>query len=146
MTDVQLFQGPDGGDVEVTNGVLTLDETPFTAVYLSLFGGNVEDDGTTAKRPKEWWANAAERVAERRYRSQTQAMLIGLPAIPANAKRVEEAISADLAWMLADIAKSIAPTVTIPARNTAKLHIEITGKDDVVRMFDFTRPWSGSKA
>lgn len=139
--DVMLFQGPDGGDVEVTNGVLTLDETPFTAVYLSLFGGNVEDDGTTGKTPKQWWANVAETVPERRYRGQTQALLIGLPAITANAKRIEEAISADLAWMVGGLAKSVASTVTIPARNTARMVITVIGQDGVKQVYDFTKPW-----
>jgi phage gp46-like protein len=141
MTDIQLFQGPDGGDVEVTNGVLTLDGSPSTAVYLSLFGGNVEDDGTTSKEAEQWWANRIEAEPTRRYRSQTQALLVGLPAIPANTKRIEEANLADLAWLTENLAKSVTSSVTIPARNTARIVITVIGHDGVKQVYDFTKPW-----
>lgn len=146
MSDVMLFQGPDGGDVNVTAGVLALDDTPFTAVYLSLFGGNVEDNGTTSTESKQWWANVAEEVADRRYRSQTQAALIGLPAIPANTVRLEQAAASDLEWMQTEgVASEVAISVTMPARNTARVFIKITGADGSVYPFEFTKPWGQAR-
>ena len=43
--DVLLFQTIDDGNVEVINGIITMSGGLDTAAYLSLFGGNEEDDG-----------------------------------------------------------------------------------------------------
>ena len=57
MTDLLLYASLDGGEIEVTNGVLTTDEGPFQAMYLSLFGGNFEDSGDTSTDSEQWWGN-----------------------------------------------------------------------------------------
>ncbi len=136
-----LFQTPDGGEVQVTNGVVALDDSPFTAVYISLFGGNIDDSGDTSTDSEQWWGNYSESDPVLHLRSRTQAILIGLPAIPANLVRVEEAVSSDLEWMKADIAESIDVAASLPARNTVRIQILITGRDGVEQNFDFTRPW-----
>jgi phage gp46-like protein len=141
MSDVQLFQSQNGGEINVTNGVVTLDETPFTAVYLSLFGGNIDDNGTTATRSKQYWANFDESDITRHMRSRTQAALIGLPAITANVQRVEEAALQDLDWLKRDLADDIKVTGSIPARNTVRLLVQITGRNGTKYPFDFTKPW-----
>lgn len=126
----------------VENGIAALDESPRTSAYLSLFGGNLEDNGTDATKAKSWWANFAETDPDRHIRSRTQAILIGLPAISSNLTRVEEAAEADLAWFeTAGIASSISVTATLPKRNTVRLLIQITGSQGSQWTFDFSAPW-----
>lgn len=141
MSDVLLTQSLDGGEITVTGGIVTLDDSPSTAVYISLFGGNIDDSGDTSTNSEQWWGNYSESDPVLHLRSRTQAILIGLPAIPANLVRVEEAVSSDLEWMKADIAESIDVSASLPARNTVRIQIAIQSRDGVEQNFDFTKPW-----
>jgi phage gp46-like protein len=132
MTDVRLYQAENGGEIDIVNGQTAMDDTIETAVYLSLFGGNNDDGGGDADKPKEWWGNKIERVQERKMRSELQSVLHGLPLVPANLRIIEDAASADLAWMTETaLATFVSATATMPgARNTVKLAIkaEIQGQ------------------
>lgn len=144
MTDLLLYASLDGGEIEVTNGVLTTDEGPFQAMYLSLFGGNFEDSGDTSTDSEQWWGNYSESDETLHLRSRTQALLIGLPAIPANLVRVEEAVLADLDWMNSELAESLEVTASLPARNTIRIVVLVQGKDGQTFTFDVSRPWGPS--
>lgn len=115
MTDVLLRQTNDGGDITIQAGLLAMSEGLETAAYLSLFGGN-EDDPGGADTSQQWWGNVLDTEPERAYRSETQALLAGLPAIPANLLRVEQAAERDLKWMVdTGNAQSVTAEATIPA-------------------------------
>ena len=85
--DVSLRQTDDGGEITVVNGVVEMSGGLETAVYLSLFGGNEDDDGR-ADNPQTWWGNLAENEPERQYRSETQHLLQALPATTGTLIRV----------------------------------------------------------
>lgn len=142
MSDVLLTQGLDGGEITVTNGVVELDDSPFTAIYISLFGGNLDDSGDTDGDPLQYWGNYSETDPVRQLRSKTQYLLIGLPAIPANLIRIEEAVASDLEWLKSDIADSIAISATLPARSTVRISVGILGRSGQEFHFEFRRPWS----
>lgn len=115
MTDVLLRQTNDGGDVTIRGGLLLMSEGLETAAYLSLFGGN-EDDPADADSAQQWWGNLLDVEPERAYRSETQFLVQGLPAIPFNLRRIEQAAARDLQWMLdTGAAQSITVEATIPA-------------------------------
>jgi hypothetical protein len=94
--DVLLFQAADGGniiiennqDVQLTGGF----ETDF---YLSLFGGNQEDDGSINNK-NNWWGNLMEDDPAFQFRSRTQNLLISLPLVSGNLRKIEDAIKNDL--------------------------------------------------
>jgi phage gp46-like protein len=141
MTDVLLRQTDDGGEISYVNGAAIMSDGLESAVYLSLFGGNIDDGGLTEDDARSWWGNAIEPLEERRYRSQTQGVLRSMPAIPANLQRVDDAVGADLAWMLdTKLATFVGSASTMPAINTVKISIrvEIDGK---IFPFEFTEPW-----
>jgi len=54
--DVKLFQTTDDGDIYVVNGIVEMSGGLETSAYLSLFGGNEDDDGSDGS-PFSWWAN-----------------------------------------------------------------------------------------
>lgn len=141
MTDVLIYQGPDGGEVQFENNLIGMDNTPFTAIYLSLFGGNIDDNGTTATAKKQWWGNVDESDLTRHMRSRTQALLIGLPAISSNLQRIEEAAAQDLDWFKQDLANEVNVNASIPARNTVRIVVNITGRNGTPWSFDFTQKW-----
>ena len=129
MTDVLLRQTNDGGDVTILGGLLAMSEGLETAAYLSLFGGN-EDDPGQADTSKQWWGNLLDTEPERAYRSETQALLNGLPAIPVNLLRVEQAAGRDLKWLVdTGNAQSVTATATIPTVGKMRLGVVIITTD-----------------
>lgn len=89
---VQLEHTEDGGRlVEGTNDL-------FSAVYLSLFGGNVADSGRQGDT-KTWWANQFLDPIKHR-RSRTQYILLHSPAFtPKVIQAVKQAVSDDCSWI-----------------------------------------------
>lgn len=138
--DVNLFQTNDGGEITVTDGVVDMVGGLGVAAYLSLFGGNETDDGR-AENPDNWWANIDETEPSRKYRSETQNLLRGLPASSNNLKRVEDAARRDLAWFLTEnIASSITVSASIPELNRVKIVVDIEAVGMESR-FEYTENW-----
>lgn len=138
--DVKLFQTPDGGNIIVESGIVTMSGGLETSAYLSLFGGNEDDDGR-ADNSASWWANLDETNPDRQYRSETQNLLQALAATSGNLRRVEDAATRDLAWFItAGIASSVNVVASIPGINRLKLtvNIEAIGEES---SFVFVENW-----
>lgn len=126
MTDVLLRGADDGGDIQFINGVPTLGDGLESAAFLSLFGGNELDNGYADGEKYQWWANFEERVATRRLRSKTQALLRAIPATPFNLSKIEDAAKADLAWMEAELSAKIEVAASIPALDRILVEVSIS--------------------
>ncbi|MCK5613152.1 hypothetical protein KAR91_65365 [Candidatus Pacearchaeota archaeon] len=93
---VLLFQTADGGniiiednnDVQQTGGFIT-------EFFHSLFGGNAEDNGS-ANNKNTWWANLMEDDPAFQFVSRTQNLLISLPLVSGNLRKIEDAVKIDL--------------------------------------------------
>lgn len=141
--DVKLFQTTDGGEITVTGGVTQLTGGLDTAVYLSLFGGNFDDDGSEGNRA-QWWGNFGETEDARKYRSKTQYLLRSIPATSGNLRRVEEAVLADLAWMLEiKAATEIKATISIPGVNRVKMIVDVRADSGAVQL-EYIENWQVS--
>ncbi len=126
MSDILLFQTLDDGEIEVIGGIVTQDGGLPTSVYLSLFGGNENDDGVTDKR--NWWGNADEVEPSREYRSETQNLLKTLPAVSSNLIRLAEAARRDLQWMIDEsVATEIEAIASLVNKDKVDLFIQIDG-------------------
>lgn len=126
--DVLLFQTDNDGDI-LSDFVLT--SGMETAVYLSLFGGNEDDNGTSDNRAA-WWANADMDDGDERQISRLQNLLSGIPASSANLKRLNDAALADLAWL-----EGVSVYSSIPALN--RVNIVINVHDET---FEFKEEWA----
>lgn len=94
--DVLLFQTGDGGNITIENNSdVTLTGGFETDFYHSLFGGNEDDDGTAAST-KSWWGNLLETDPAFHFRSRTQFLLISLPLVSGNLRKIEDAVKIDL--------------------------------------------------
>lgn len=141
--DVKLFQTDDNGDISVIDGVVEMSGGLETAAYLSLFGGNDDDDGRDGN-PLEWWGNIGENIQARQYRSETQNLIQGLPATTGNLQRIEDAAKRDLDWFLSvGVASSVAVGVIIPGLNRIKITIEIEANGEE-SSFSFTENWKAA--
>ena len=134
MTDVLLRQTDDGGEITVENGLVLMSEGLETGAYLSLFGGNEDDAGDDASSRLQWWGNLDATEDSERYRSETQALLArGLPAVPSNLRRFEQAAGRDLAWLVeTGTARSVTVSASIPALNRVHFDVTIVTRTGVV--------------
>ena len=128
--DVLLFQTENDGDI-IDNFYLT--QGLETAIYLSLFGGNMDDDGSRNNK-KSWWANAYTDTEEEKQVSRFQNLLESLPATSSNLKRLNDAILADLNWL-----SGVEVIASIPKINRVNFSITVDNKT-----FEITEEWATS--
>lgn len=134
--DVLLYQTNDGGDISITGGLVEMSGGLQTAAYLSLFGGNEDDDGL-ADNVKTWWGNVTETENSHKYISETQHLLESLPITSGNLLRVEDAAKRDLAWFIDEgVATSVSVTASILGLNMIQLDINIDQEN-----FKFVENW-----
>ncbi len=143
VSDVLLFHTADGGEIEFINGQPTMSDGLATAAYLSLFGGNEQDSGLQGDDRRQWWGNFGETDPARVYRSRTQNILRAIPAIPANLRRVEDAASADLAWLLDEVASAVDVAASMPTLNRVVIDIGVT-VGSLVYELSFASKWSAA--
>lgn len=143
--DVLLQQTADGGEITVDGGVVELTGSFQTAAYLSLFGGNLEDDGSEGSR-LTWWGNLGETNPARRQVSRLQHLTRAIPLLPIHLPRIQDAALADLQWFLDEsIASTVNVTASIPAINRLRLVVEIFAEGRQER-FEFVENWLASPA
>lgn len=124
MKDVYLFDTPDGGEIEISDFQIQMRDTADSAAYISLFGGNVEDDGSRGNS-NSWWGNLD--TADK-YVSRTQYLLLNKVPTPQNMKLIREAAINDLAWMIdSGVADTVDATVTMPTLKRLQLEVFING-------------------
>jgi len=137
--DVLLYQANDGGDITVEAGLVAMSGGLETAAYLSLFGGNEQDDGRKSN-VLQWWGNVGE-APERQYRSETQYLLRSIPSIPANLRRLEEAATRDLSWFISTkVATSLDVQASMPGLNKVRLIVSIE-TDGAAAVVEFIENW-----
>lgn len=141
--DVLLFQTDDDGEITVENGLVEMSGGLETAAYISMFGGNEDDDGRGAN-PLTWWGNLDEVDPVRQYRSETQNLLQVLPPRTGNLGRVEDAANRDLAWFVEQrVASSVTVSASIPGLNRIKLTVDIEAVGEE-SSFEFVENWKAS--
>ena len=141
--DVSLFQTDDDGNIEVEGGVVKMSGGLETSVYLSLFGGNEDDDGRVDNQAN-WWANIDEVDPAREYHSETQNLLKALAASSGNLRRIEDAANRDLSWFITNkVSSTVNVVASIPGINRIKLTIDI-GAQGEETSFEFVENWKVS--
>lgn len=138
--DVSLFQTDDDGNITVEGGIVTMGGGLETSAYLSLFGGNEDDDGRE-DNPANWWANIDEVDPSNEYRSETQNLLQALAATSGNLRRIEDAANRDLSWFITNkVASSVNVAASIPGINRIKLTIDIEAQGEE-SSFELVENW-----
>jgi phage gp46-like protein len=124
--DLKLFETPDGGEVAIENGFFVADHGFSTAVYISLFGGNIVDSGKV-KNNKTWWGNTLSGIqGNEKVVSRFQNTIMTIPLTVKNIKYAEEAAKQDLDWMVkSGIIDEIVATGNTEGRNRLKLFIKL---------------------
>lgn len=133
--DVKLLSTVDGGNINVDSGLTEMTGGFESMIYLCLFGGNFEDDGTESTKNLEWWGNKIDNDPDKNLTSRTQNILKGFPATPGNLNLVDQAIKLDLNIMLTTgIIDDLIINLSIPAKN--RIQIDIEGRKDKTKLFN----------
>lgn len=127
MTDILLYDTLDGGDIKVEGNRLVRAEGLETAIYLCLFGGNLQDDGSESTSKLQWWGNYGEPV-ENQYRSRFQALLNGKPFTSALINQLTEAAISDIMTM--DVVKEVSVDISSPVYKRLDIIIKVTLKNE----------------
>jgi len=145
--DLLLRDTPDGGDILIEKGFMASDQTFGTAVYLSLFGGNKEDNGRIRNR-RTWWGNMLRGVNEtQRLVSRFQAVVFGLPMTTRNIMDAEEAARLDLGWITTEkIADEVLVNGRAVSRNSFTLTIQINASGNTIYDNAFAIFWRSANA
>ena len=140
--DVLLFDTDDGGEISVVNGLVIADRNFSTAVYLSLFGGNVEDGGRVDNN-KTWWGNRFAETSEReKIVSRFQAIIKSLPLTTKNILLAEQAAKEDLAWMVDEgIADEIITDIKVVDRFRCELEVIIRKDGELIEKSSYKVNW-----
>ncbi len=131
---------PDGGDVDFVDGEPVRSGGLQAAVYISLMGGNQDDDGSPESK-LQWWGNSLESDTNRVIRGRTGTLIAGIPMSSGNLLRIEQAAQQDLAWMLSvGAATGIAVTAGIEAARRLVLTVDVEAFD-TTNTFVFRENW-----
>lgn len=142
--DVLIYQTPDDGDIKVQDGVTQLTPGFESAVYLSMFGGNEDDDGSAGNQ-LSWWGNQLDADEARHYRGETETTLESIPAVPVNLLKVEEAVKRDLKWLTETrAASSVTVSTSMPAVDTVSIVVFVVA-DGVESQFEYVENWKASR-
>ena len=120
--DPVMFASRDGGEVKFQSGQPRMDGGLRTAAFLSLWGGNKEDNGLR-KNKKIWWGNRDENNESYKYISRFQNLITRIPLLPYNLRRLEETAKADLIWMKTE---KIISDISVSGRIAAPKKLELT--------------------
>lgn len=134
----------EGGEIFVTpEGDMLQTEGFEVAAYLSLFGGNQDDDGRPGNS-QTYWGNFLETEDAPKLISRTQHLLQGLPINSANLQRLRQAALADLNWFLTErIASAVEVIVSLAQVNRVTFVITITAEGEEFE-FTFTANWKAA--
>jgi phage gp46-like protein len=140
--DLLLFETVDGGEIKIENDLFASDRSFNTAVYLSLFGGNADDNGKV-KNNKTWWANTLAGTPENeKLVSRFQAIIAGLPMTTKNILEAETAASLDLQWLVDEgIAEKINVSGAAAGHNKFSLRVELQAHGKSIYENTFSLFW-----
>lgn len=133
LMDVLLFQTENDGDVDkavtTTNGI-------ETALYLSLFGGNRDDEGAQDSN-KGWWGNILEDDPVNKLVSETAFLLGTIPATTFNLNRIKAAAERDLMWVTSTgVAQEVTVGTSLSGLNKVQITVSVDGVD-----YKYTEDW-----
>jgi hypothetical protein len=120
--DVLMLSTPDGGDINVENGIIEMTELYETMATLELLGGNDDDDGSESTEKLQWWGNEDE-PKERKYRSKFQALLNGTPITSQKLVDLQAAAEEqlDALFVGGGFAESVSVEVALPSNKRVEV-------------------------
>ena len=140
--DLLLEDSPDFGEIKIENGLFICDRSFDTSVYISLFGGNKDDNGKVENK-KTWWGNTITGTPENeKMVSRFQNIIFSLPMTSKNILAARNAAFLDLKWIIDEkIANKIDVSGRASGNKLFKLGILIISEDKTIYNNAFSLFW-----
>lgn len=126
--DILFGTSGDGGEIEITDGLVEMTQAYETAIYLALAGGNIEDTATADTDKKQWMGNEDE-PAEYRVRSRFISAATGRKFTSETIKELAELAALDILDALGSHIKSVACGAYATGKNTVLVKSQLVTKD-----------------
>jgi hypothetical protein len=146
--DLNLYESGSGGELLLLNDDLSLSETLFQMIYISLFGGNVESSTTgneiESQERKDFWANSLifKEQKNKQMNSLTEKTLRETVLNSSGRLKIQSAVEQDL-FFLKNIV-NIAINVLILTSEKVVIEITLTSIDNQSsKLFQFI--WDNAK-
>lgn len=146
--DLNLYESGSGGELLLLNNDLSLSETLFQMIYISLFGGNVESSTTGSEiegqERGDFWANSLifKEQKNKQMNSLTEKTLRETVLNSSGRLKIQSAVEQDL-FFLKNIV-NIATNVLILASEKVAIEITLTSIDNQSsKLFQFI--WDNAK-
>lgn len=128
--DLKLIETGNGGDFVSLGNDLEITDTIYTLVYLSLFGGNVEEstvNGFVKPQSFDYWANKLVFGNEptQQFNSETERTLNNTPLNTSAIEKISDAVLTDLAYLKKLFKVTV--KVSLPYINQIKIEIFFDG-------------------
>lgn len=143
MKNFSIYEDGNGGELEVSNNSVRTVDSFYQAIYVKLFGGNVE--AITKRENKvgdfrfDWWGNDAKGDSDLWINSETEKALRGVPLVEKSRRDVESAVKRDLASL--DLGSEFTVYVLFKEANRILIVIEITEPEGT----EFSFVWDATK-
>lgn len=140
--DVLLSDSNDGGQITVVNGLVMPDRGFATAIYLSLFGGCVEDEGKV-DNDSTWWGNRLNGTREdEKMVSRFQAFIRSVPLTSKNLTLATEYVIQDCEWMRdIGICDDIEAYINAINNNQIRIEVVLTKSGTLIEKGNYTANW-----
>ncbi|APZ82886.1 hypothetical protein [Flavobacterium phage FL-1] len=131
-TDILLFEAGGGGDLAIINNDLSMGESLYQQIYLSLFGGNVEESTKQFYLDNEerfdYWGNTLiwNDVKTKQFNSETERTIKSTVLNSSGRIRVIQAAENDLAYL--QPVANISVDAQVLNRDQIRLIISFSGK------------------
>lgn len=128
--DLHLFESGSGGDFEIINNDLSLSETIFQSIYISLFGGNIETstlgNEVAGQERYDYWGNSLlfSENKNKQFNSETERVLDNIVLNSSGRLQVKQAVENDLIYLKNIAIYSV--DIFILSRNSLKISISLT--------------------
>lgn len=137
--DVKLIITKEGFDIDLKNNFIEMTSGFESAIFLSIFGGNEEDDYSEATKEKQFWGN---RLNGNQYRSRTLKFINGSYANAQNLQLLEKNILLDLNWFIEEnIADTLEVDCSIPNFNELKIDIRLLRDSKLLANSNYKLNW-----
>lgn len=144
--DILLIDTLDGPEMDIKNGLIISDPGFRTAVYLSLFGGNRDDNGEVVNS-KTWWGNCLNDVGKNEQMvSSFQSFIKTFPLTTKNILIAESKAEQDLQWFIDEgIADTVTAEITVKTNNSIELNIIIGKSGELIEAGNYSMQWESMR-
>jgi len=133
---IKLISNYSYGQLDLSERINT-EKSLYTAILISLTGGNIEANSSTFRQPSgidnnDWFGNLFQlKSGYDLYNSNFERLLKTAPLISGNLNEFESAIAEDLDWLIQrKIASSFTAEITILTKETVEIIINIEGSKE----------------